>query len=63
MHFFPALAGYIGMNVATKANVRTANAARGSGGMSNALIIAFSEQFRNGNVCCRIRDIRVGYYI
>ena len=30
------------MNVATKANVRTANAARGSGGMSNALIIAFS---------------------
>ena len=40
--FFSALAGYIGMNVATKANVRTANAARGSGGMSNALIIAFS---------------------
>ncbi len=34
------LAGYIGMTVATKANVRTANAARTSG-MSKALSIAF----------------------
>ncbi len=35
------LAGYFGMNVATKANVRTANAARVSG-MNKALSIAFS---------------------
>ncbi len=35
-----ALAGYIGMKVATKANVRTTNAARG--GISKALGIAFS---------------------
>ena len=38
---FSILAGYIGMNVATKANVRTANAARESG-MNKALSIAFS---------------------
>ncbi|HHX73870.1 MAG TPA: sodium-translocating pyrophosphatase [Firmicutes bacterium] len=35
-----ALAGYIGMNIATKANVRTTNAARK--GMNDALTIAFS---------------------
>ncbi|KAF5065217.1 putative K(+)-stimulated pyrophosphate-energized sodium pump [anaerobic digester metagenome] len=35
------LAGYFGMSVATKANVRTANAAR-VGGMNKALSIAFS---------------------
>lgn len=35
------LAGYVGMNVATKANVRTANAAKESG-MNKALSIAFS---------------------
>ena len=37
---FSILAGYVGMNVATKANVRTANAARESG-MNKALSIAF----------------------
>lgn len=39
--FFSVLAGYFGMQVATKANVRTANAARVSG-MNKALSIAFS---------------------
>ncbi len=38
---FSVCAGYLGMNVATKANVRTANAAR-TGGMNQALSIAFS---------------------
>lgn len=38
---FSTLAGYFGMNVATKVNVRTANAARESG-MNKALSIAFS---------------------
>lgn len=38
---FSTLAGYFGMNVATKANVRTANAAK-EGGMNTALSIAFS---------------------
>lgn len=38
---FSTLAGYFGMNVATKANVRTANAAK-TGGMNKALSIAFS---------------------
>ncbi|MEA5084202.1 MAG: sodium-translocating pyrophosphatase [Lachnospiraceae bacterium] len=38
---FSTLAGYFGMNVATKANVRTANAAR-EGGMNRALTTAFS---------------------
>jgi len=38
---FSVGAGYVGMNVATKANVRTANAAR-TGGMNRALGIAFS---------------------
>ena len=38
---FSVAAGYVGMDVATKANVRTANAAR-EGGMNRALHIAFS---------------------
>ncbi|NCC87368.1 MAG: sodium-translocating pyrophosphatase, partial [Clostridia bacterium] len=38
---FSTLAGYFGMQVATKANVRTANAAK-EGGMNKALSIAFS---------------------
>jgi len=39
--FFSALAGYFGMKVATKANVRTANAAK-ENGMNKALSVAFS---------------------
>lgn len=38
---FSAIAGFIGMQVATKANVRTANGAR-EGGMNKALSVAFS---------------------
>ena len=38
---FSTLAGYFGMTVATKANVRTANAAK-EGGMNKALSLAFS---------------------
>ncbi len=38
---FSTLAGFFGMQVATKANVRTANAAK-EGGMNKALSIAFS---------------------
>lgn len=38
---FSILAGYFGMRVATKANVRTANAAK-EGGMNSALEVAFS---------------------
>ena len=38
---FSVLAGFFGMTVATKANVRTANAAK-EGGMNKALSIAFS---------------------
>jgi len=39
--FFSALAGFFGMQVATKANVRTANAAM-ENGMNKALSVAFS---------------------
>ena len=38
---FSVCAGYLGMNIATKANVRTANAAK-TGGMNKALSVAFS---------------------
>ena len=38
--FFSALSGYIGMRVATKANVRTTNAART--GLAKALEVAFA---------------------
>ena len=42
---FSVFAGYFGMNIATKANVRTANGAK-TGGMNKALLIAF----RGGSV-------------
>lgn len=42
---FSILAGYFGMNIATKANVRTANGAK-NGGMNKALLVAF----RGGSV-------------
>lgn len=42
---FSIIAGYIGMNIATEANVRTANAAK-NGGMFKALLVAF----RGGSV-------------
>ena len=42
---FSIAAGYFGMNIATKANVRTANGAK-NGGMNKALLIAF----RGGSV-------------
>ena len=42
---FSILAGYCGMTIATKANVRTANGAK-TGGMNKALIVAF----RGGSV-------------
>ena len=42
---FSIIAGFIGMNIATDANVRTANAAK-EGGMTKALLVAF----RGGSV-------------
>ena len=42
---FSICAGFVGMTIATKANVRTANAAR-NGGMAKALLVAF----RGGSV-------------
>jgi K(+)-stimulated pyrophosphate-energized sodium pump len=48
--FFSALAGFIGMKVATKANVRTAQAARTS--LSKALKGFFYRRISNGYGCC-----------
>ncbi len=48
---FSATAGYIGMRIATKANVRTAQAARTS--LSKALIGILYRWCRNGIGCCR----------
>lgn len=58
--FFSALAGYFGMRVATKANVRTANAAR-IGGMNKALEIAFSGGAVMGMSVVGLGLLGVGY--
>jgi hypothetical protein len=50
--FFSALAGYIGMRAATKANVRTAHAARTS--LIKSPECFFYRRCRYGNGCCRI---------
>ena len=52
---FSTLAGYFGMSVATRANVRTANAAKQSG-MNKALSIAFSGGAVMGMCEMCIRD-------
>ena len=56
--FCSALAGYIGMSVATKANVRTANAARKS--QNAALGIAFSGGAVMGMAVCGLGLIGLG---
>ena len=48
--FCSSLAGFIGMRVATKANVRTANAARDS--LNKALGVAFQRWCCDGTLCC-----------
>jgi K(+)-stimulated pyrophosphate-energized sodium pump len=59
---FSVVAGYLGMNVATKANVRTAEAARH--GMSEALKIAFSggSVMGLGVVGLGIIGLSIAYY-
>jgi K(+)-stimulated pyrophosphate-energized sodium pump len=58
--FFSALAGYIGMRAATKANVRTAQAAKTS--LSKALNVSF-RRCRNGNGCSGTCCFRIGWFI
>ena len=60
---FSICAGYLGMNVATKANVRTAEAARH--GMSEALKIAFSggAVMGLGVVGLGIAGLAVAYFV
>ena len=61
--FFSGLSGYIGMNIATKANARTANACRT--GLNNGLRIAFSAGSVMGFtvVGLGLLDISIWYFI
>jgi len=66
--FCSALAGFIGMRVATKANVRTTNAARTS--LGKALEVAFTggsgsfyRRVGNGYGCCWFRCFRIKRFV
>ncbi len=61
--FFSGLSGYIGMNIATRANARTANACRT--GLNNGLKIAFSAGSVMGFtvVGLGLLDISIWYFI
>jgi Inorganic H+ pyrophosphatase. len=52
------LAGFIGMKIATKSNVRTAEAAKNFFIKSAESVV--HRRFRNGNGCCRISGFRFG---
>ncbi len=58
---FSATAGYIGMKVATKANVRTAQAARTS--LEQGIECFVYRWFSNGPRSCRSGCIRAGWFI
>ena len=58
---FSLAAGYIGMQVATNANVRTANAAR-EGGLNDALSIAFSGGLVMGLTVVGLGLLGVGFF-
>ncbi len=60
--FLSALAGYIGMNIATQANVRTAEAAKA--GLRKALSVAFSGGVVSGMsvVALSILGVAISYY-
>ena len=59
--FCSALAGYLGMVVATKANVRTTNAARES--LGKALEVAFAGGSRYGAWSCGFRNSWIRWFI
>ena len=56
-----ALAGFIGMKVATKANVRTTQAAKTS--LGKALEVAFSGGAVYGTWSCGVRSFRIKFFI
>ena len=56
-----ALAGFIGMKVATKANVRTTNAARTS--LGRALEVAFAGGAVMGLRSCRAWGSRIEWFV